>query len=321
MDSMESPNRIKIAQAGRLIFFSAAFYNIVWTLLFLFAPAWSIRFFGMEAFPVDSSLVRFLGILVGILGLIFALAATRPLIYWQAATFGFLAKMAAFVISWSFYLWGAASLKFALFSFVNDLIWIPGFVWFAYHGLRLEMEPPPSRRIVTDVRTKAVKDQTGMNPFDLSMRKPVLLVFLRHFGCTFCRETLSILAKKKAEMERQGVEPVFVHMGSSEQGQQYLAAYGWANVRHISDPEATFYEAFQLERAKFDQVFGFINWWRGLIAFIKGHGIGLPVGDGFRMPGVFVLKNGRVVEGFRPIYAAEQPDYDTLIACALPQSD
>ena len=57
---------------------------------------------------------------------------------------------------------------------------------------------------------------TGETLFDYSLRQPVLLVFLRHFGCTFCREALSDISKKRSEIEEQGSRIVFVHMTSGD---------------------------------------------------------------------------------------------------------
>ena len=36
----------------------------------------------------------------------------------------------------------------------------------------------------------------------MSEKNPILLVFLRHFGCTFCREAIDELSKKKANIEK-----------------------------------------------------------------------------------------------------------------------
>ncbi|MDV7393380.1 hypothetical protein RZS08_18550, partial [Arthrospira platensis SPKY1] len=55
---------------------------------------------------------------------------------------------------------------------------------------------------------------TGNSVLDLSKQKPVLLVFLRHFGCTFCREALEDISQKRASIEANGTQIVFVHMSN-----------------------------------------------------------------------------------------------------------
>ena len=44
--------------------------------------------------------------------------------------------------------------------------------------------------------------------------QPVLLVFLRFFGCSFCREAISDIAKRRKKLEKRGLRIVFVHMAA-----------------------------------------------------------------------------------------------------------
>ena len=41
---------------------------------------------------------------------------------------------------------------------------------------------------------REIRTEDGVSLADLSATAPVLLIFLRHSGCTFCRQTLSDLA-------------------------------------------------------------------------------------------------------------------------------
>ncbi|MEZ5059893.1 MAG: AhpC/TSA family protein, partial [Saprospiraceae bacterium] len=52
----------------------------------------------------------------------------------------------------------------------------------------------------------------GANLLEVSSQKPVMLIFLRHFGCTFCRESLADLAEQRAGIEETGMQIIFVHM-------------------------------------------------------------------------------------------------------------
>jgi hypothetical protein len=49
---------------------------------------------------------------------------------------------------------------------------------------------------------------------------------------------------------------------------------------------------------------------------VRGHGIGKLNGDGFRMPGAFVLIDGNVVVEHRATSAADQPDYLSMLTLA-----
>jgi len=158
------------------------------------------------------------------------------------------------------------------------------------------------------------RTNTGRTLLELSRddgrRHGVLLVFLRHLGCTFCREALHDVAKKRAEIESTNVRIVLVHMApSNEQAAELFEKYGLADLPRVSDPYQTLYRAFELDRGTLRQLFGLKCFLRGLPAFLKGHGVGRLVGDGFQMPGVFLVKDGVVAHAFRHRSAADRPDY------------
>ncbi|MBK9213569.1 MAG: hypothetical protein IPO14_11630 [Saprospiraceae bacterium] len=44
---------------------------------------------------------------------------------------------------------------------------------------------------------KEMKTNKGNKLYELSMQHGVLVVFLRHFGCAFCREALHELSEQK----------------------------------------------------------------------------------------------------------------------------
>ena len=69
---------------------------------------------------------------------------------------------------------------------------------------------------VDDQLFSSMMTNVGRNLKDLSMERPVMLVFLRHFGCTFCREALADISKKREVLESMGAKLVFVHMAEPE---------------------------------------------------------------------------------------------------------
>jgi peroxiredoxin len=159
---------------------------------------------------------------------------------------------------------------------------------------------------------------TGDNLYDLSNRQPVMLVFLRHFGCTFCREALADIAHKRASIENTGTRIVFVHMAEHELAERYFDRYGLEGVMHISDPACRFYAAFGLVKGSLTQLFGLHSFIRGFqSSIVEGHGLGPMLGDGFQMPGVFVLHEGAVRESFIHKLASDRPDYVNLAKCCL----
>jgi len=151
---------------------------------------------------------------------------------------------------------------------------------------------------------------------EASAKKPVLLVFLRHFGCTFCREALSDLAKSRPSIEAMGTRIIFVHMTDNEVADRYFNRYDLEGAEHVSDPEKRYYNAFGLVKGNFTQLFGLQSWIRGFKAgVVQGHGVGPQLGDGFQMPGVFVIQRGEIKESFIHKLASDRPDYEQLVRC------
>ena len=159
----------------------------------------------------------------------------------------------------------------------------------------------------------------------LSQDQPVLLVFLRHFGCTFCREALQDLSDRQEKIAEYGSKLVLVHMSDSDTAERYFTKYELRDVAHVSDPSCRYYEAFGLTKGTARQLFGLHSWIRGFEAgVVNGHGIGTrQLGDGFQMPGVFVVQRGQVTGQFIHKLAGDRPEYTDLLAscCEVPAAD
>src|SRR5271170_7241855 len=88
----------------------------------------------------------------------------------------------------------------------------------------------------------SIRTESGASLLDLAEASPVLLIFLRHFGCSFCRQAISDVAELREELARRGVRPVFVHLGTPERAKPFFDYYGIGDVERISDPEASIYQ-------------------------------------------------------------------------------
>lgn len=177
----------------------------------------------------------------------------------------------------------------------------------------------PIAQIDADI-IEEMKTQTGQNLYGLSMEQPVLLVFLRHFGCVFCKEALDDLSIRRPAIQSSGVTLVFVHMADNETAESYFRKFKLAATLHISDPNQYYYQAFGLQRGSFGQLYGLRTWLRGYqVKKQKGYELELAkkLGDSTQMPGVFVLQNGRIIESYIHRFAADRPDYDKLVACCV----
>ena len=164
----------------------------------------------------------------------------------------------------------------------------------------------------------SIHAESGTSLLALAEASPVLLVFLRHFGCSFCRQAISDVADLRGELDKRGVRPVFVHLGTPERAKPFFDYYGIGDVERVSDPEAKVYQhpVFRLSRMHpaltLLQASTWVGWFKG--ATIFKHGIGMIKEDGHQMQGVFFLKGAKIVRQFRYRTIADEPDYRKLIA-------
>ena len=166
--------------------------------------------------------------------------------------------------------------------------------------------------ILSEMRTNK-----GISLKKMSEKQPVLLVFLRRFGCTFCREALDDLSKIRPEIEKKGVKVVFVHMSDDMEAEDYFKKFKLPKSIYISDMEARYYQAFGLLKGNLRQLFGLSVMMRGFkLAMDKGYGIGF-LGDGFQMPGIFLLQKGEIINSYIHDTAADKPDYFEIATCKL----
>jgi peroxiredoxin len=163
----------------------------------------------------------------------------------------------------------------------------------------------------------SIRTESGASLLELAQASPVLLVFLRHFGCSFCRKAISDVADLQAQLQARGVRPVFVHLGTPELAKVYFEYYGLNDVERVSDPGGAAYRhpAFALPRKRvLAQVVNPVVWAGWLKGAIFQHGIGKIEGDGQQMPGIFFLKGARIARRFVYRTIADEPDYLKLVA-------
>lgn len=305
----------------RSVLLAAAVYNAIWAVWVGLFPNQIFDLTGAER-PLYPEIWQCVGMFVGVWGIGYAIAAFNPLRHWPVVFVGLLGK----IFGPLGFLWASSQGRFPVeFGWTivfNDLIWLVPFGVILY---RAYDDAIGGKRITSpDVQRMALRTKTnlGMTLDELSRMSPVMLVFLRHLGCTFCREALADLSKRKREIEASGTRIVLVHMSSEETASPLMARLGLANVDRLSDSKQSVYKAFGLRRGRILDLFGPKVWWRGFQAgVLDRHGIGARHGDGFQMPGVFIIFHGEVLRSYIHQSAADRPDYVQLASgSAVPQS-
>jgi hypothetical protein len=163
----------------------------------------------------------------------------------------------------------------------------------------------------------SVRTESGASLLELAERSPVLLVFLRHFGCSFCRKAISDVAELRAELANRGVRPVFIHLGPPDIARAHFDYYGLSDVERVNDPQAAVYQLPVFALPRINPLWHLVNpvvWAGWLKGAIFKHGIGKIEGDGHQMPGIFFLKGPRIVRRFTYRTIADEPDYLKLVA-------
>jgi peroxiredoxin len=288
---------------------AAAMYNIIWGTAVIVFPAALFELTGIEP-PRYPQIWQCVGMIVGVYGLGYALAARDPYRHWPMVLVGLVGKVlgpigfvAAAVRGELPWAWGATIVT-------NDLIWWLPFGALLYGAARFHSDT--GREVPAPTFPVAIRrfvSQRGSSLYELSSKQPTLVVFLRHSGCTFCREALSDLRRDRSRIEELGLELAVVHMGAPMDATLMLNHYSLEGVHHFSDPQCVLYRAFGLPRGNWRQLFSLRVIQRAIAAWWKGHGLGRLNGDGFRMPGAFVLEHGRVVHGHLPRTAADRAEY------------
>lgn len=172
----------------------------------------------------------------------------------------------------------------------------------------------------SDVRKAAAAFHlaSGESLAEASESRWLVLVFLRHFGCTFTRQILRSLESLHQQARAHGADLVLVHMLKAGEETRYLTVGD--GVDRIADPRCELYRAFGLQKGGWSELLAPRVWWLGLISIFKGCGMGRLAGDGWQMPGVFLFYRSEIMAAQRAKSASDLPDLLRLFA-SLPHAE
>lgn len=123
--------------------------------------------------------------------------------------------------------------------------------------------------------------------------RPLVLVFIRHLGCPFCRAHVAEIRAEYSQFEAADCEMAVVAMGDVAA----IAAFRKdlsLPFRMLADPEQRAYRVFELPRGGVNAIAGPRVWWAGLKATLKFGG-GKVVGDPMQLPGSFVIDQQGII--------------------------
>jgi len=300
------------------VMWAAAIYNLTWGAWVVLRPLDLFKWTG-AALPLYPSIWQCVGMIVGVYGIGYAIAASDPVRHWPITFVGLLGKIFGPIG----FVWmlltttqgepGSLPLSWGWTIVFNDLIWWIPFAAVLNQAAKISADPRETDVISVAAANARSVDQRGRSISDLSQGQSLLIVFLRHSGCTFCREALQDLKQQRATIEATGVKIAIVHMSDEADGAAMMSGYGLEDVSRISDPTCSLYRAYELQRGTTSQLLGPSVWWRGFVAaIVNRHGLGPLGGDGFQMPGAFLVRDGQLIRSYRHQTAADRPDYCEL---------
>lgn len=152
----------------------------------------------------------------------------------------------------------------------------------------------------------------GQSLLDLSQEQRLLVVFLRHFQCIFCIDTLQALRKQMDRIQKAGARLVLIHMDSPEAASRYLARHKMEGVIAVEDKEKRLFRAFGLGRTTLLGTFGPRTMFRGMLLTVSGKIPGPYAGDKFQLPGAFLVHQGRILAGYRHKTISDLPNFAAI---------
>jgi hypothetical protein len=293
----------------RAVLACAAVYQFALGAFVLFSP---LTLFGWAGIPAPNylSLWQAAGAISFVSGVGYAIAATDTRRFWPMTLVGLLGKILVPAIFLKAAFGGELPWRTGWALIVDDLIW-----WLPFgiilHAVWNDFLTEPGRHGPVWQRART---EWGESLGDLSFVSPVLLVALRHSGCTFCREALADLSKVRSRIETSGTRIVLAHMGSPDEGERMAARYALQDLDRVADPNRLLYHALGLRRGSLAQIFGPRVWTRAFSAgVLDGHKVGPIANDALQMGGVFVLDHGRVTAAFWYRHVADRPDFLEIV--------
>lgn len=259
---------------------------------------------------VHPTVWRYLGVASASYGVAYLLGAAKPFRYWPLVAAGLLKSFFGPMVL----LYAAAGAHFpermGLFVLATEAIWCVPFCVILYRCYQAHLQV--CRFASTEVQELALKvrTNTGNSVLEMAERQPLMLFFLRHTGCPFCRESLARLAKLRRQIEESGTTLVLVHMSGDSHARKFLSRFGLDDVPVISDPRRSLYRAFGLRRGTPWQVAGPQLWAKGFPLLLRrGQSLSRKGGDVFQLSGLFLIFRGHVVRTFLHQSAGDMPDF------------
>ncbi len=173
-------------------------------------------------------------------------------------------------------------------------------------------------RLAEGDRFPAVRVETVDGPCELSERwrdGPLVVTFMRHFGCSFCREHLEHLRSIYPQIREAGGDVVAIFQYGAEATKDFCDGRQLP-FSCVGDPLRAAYAELDIGRGSLRQLYGWGVVKRMLPAARAVGGVRSPQGgDIAQLPGTFVIApGGRVALAHYSANAADNPSVESILA-------
>lgn len=141
----------------------------------------------------------------------------------------------------------------------------------------------------------------------------IALIFLRHFGCPFCKEHARALHLQRSGFQDAGVEIVMVGPGTPAEAAAFAEDLGLENPV-LTDPDRAAYRAYGLGEAPVRSLLDPRVIAGGIRAAAKGFLPRKSSGNPLQLPGQFLIDRGGIVRSAtRPRLMSDIPSASALL--------
>ena len=293
----------------------AGIVNVVWGLIFALFTNPLFRWAQMPEPPLlfPWQLIGTVSVIFGLGYYIASFDITKNALI---VVIGFSAKLASTVAVWKSVFDQNFSLQLALYFSAKDLLWLAPFAFVIYHIFRKWQSPEEGRINPTAPFAETFarfRTDRGTNLLELSWEQPLLLVFLPHDASPLFQPCVAAIQQQYANIKQQGAQLVIIGPRRTERTVSTLRKYELVREEYVSDPEYAMYNTFNLKRTTVRQIFGLESWKQGWMNVgLNNANVDELIGDGFRMPGAFLIYQGELRKSYHYERSSDHPDYGLL---------
>ncbi len=153
----------------------------------------------------------------------------------------------------------------------------------------------------------------AMRLSELWQQQPIVLVFVRHSGCTLCFDHAVAMREAYSQIQAAGAEVVLVTMDDPVGLHAFKERWQLPFVC-LADPGQEAYRAYQCPRGSVLAVIGPVMWWSAIKSLFR-HGAGLVRADPMQLPGSFVIdRDGMLRFAHRSRHSADWASPDQILS-------